>query len=350
MFEHNWDTIAPTLHTLFVTSRPMPAVPISGDGSVEPVFTPFPVEVTPVANVNTPAPITHPSTPPGPVPPPPIGQTNPTPLHHSVRPVVSSHNVPPTRPPINGTRPPVNGTRPPFNAIRPPFNTTRPPFNANRPPTNAPRPPTNATRPPANILPTAGYPNQAPPQPQPLSYLGGDITFYIVQTQSDGSDSYSTLSMPSSATIAELKLHINSELFIPQYLQTLYVENTQVDLDESQTLAAAGISQESAVRVVRPVPAFRKPVVYFFPSSSSTSNSENGLLIRADVGLMPGWTFDCLYPTPQMTWKRAEGKTPGVALQEIDEYVSWSFFAQTNGNLKMADSQTEVSYLFWEAK
>jgi hypothetical protein len=137
-----------------------------------------------------------------------------------------------------------------------------------------------------------------------------------------------TYNISADETIGSLKAKIQSTEGIPPDQQRLIFANRQ--LEGGRLLREYGVQAGSLVHLVL---RFRgdKPVIYLFPPVPLP-------IVDLSLTLSPQWSFSALYPVVDVV--KNKNKT---------ETVFWKVSAQSNGDLVDLETQTSLSYLFWEA-
>lgn len=131
-----------------------------------------------------------------------------------------------------------------------------------------------------------------------------------------------------SLTILKMKQGVQKHRGIAVDKQRLYYDG--IRLVDENTLNFYRIPSESVIDLI-PEQTGGKPVIYLFSSTPMDA--------RVLLQLVAQWSFSALYPV-----KRIEGSHNGGQL------VAWDVSVRPDSMLLEKDSQTEVSYLYWEAK
>jgi len=80
----------------------------------------------------------------------------------------------------------------------------------------------------------------------------------------------------------------------------------------------------------------KKPVIYLF---SPTRLSD----VTVQLILTPSWRFSTIYPSTQSTSGSGKDTTDPQSL-------TWAVEVEPNGTLKEKTTETEVTFLYWEAE
>lgn len=105
-------------------------------------------------------------------------------------------------------------------------------------------------------------------------------------------------------------------------------------LQDHSSLWEYQVEEDSTIRFVL-ILRGGKPVIYLFPPSP--------LKVHVKLPLAPEWSFESIYPVVDVHTERMS--SDGLPHQSIQ----WLVHARPNGDLTELTSDTDISYLFWEA-
>jgi ubiquitin-large subunit ribosomal protein L40e len=135
-----------------------------------------------------------------------------------------------------------------------------------------------------------------------------------------------TIQVEASDTILQVKEKIQHKEGIPPDQQRLISSGRP--LEDDDTLQEQSITEGAMIIMVL---RLRKPVIYLH----SSSPTEASISLRLD----PSLSFSTIYPS-----------TIAKRLKDGTQEIIWKVLVKPNGTLYDQVTETEVSYLYWEAE